>query len=84
MAAPRTPQAKQEEPHIMLVVPYNTHMVIPARVAGEFLPYVRCVQEEWKEGTYTYTLGTEPLTFKLLAADVMAAAAVTAELTKGE
>ncbi len=79
-----TQQPKQEEPNILLELPYSTKMILPARMAGEFLPHIRIVVEKYDSGGYTYTLSGEELCFKLLSADTMTAAMVTAALTTGE
>jgi len=80
-----TPQPKQEEPNILLELPYGTKMIIPARLAGEFLPHIRIMVEKYESsGGYTYTLSDDEIRFKLLSADTMTAAMVTAALTTGE
>lgn len=78
------PQAKQEEPNILLEIPYSTKMILPARMAGEFLPFIRTMEERYESGGYTYKLSSEGISFKLLSADTMTAAMVTAALTTGE
>ncbi len=85
MAARTTaPQPKQEEPHILLEIPYSTKLVLPASMAGEFLPHIRCMEEKYDQGAYRYRFSDEPPSFKLLSASVITAAAVTAALTTGD
>lgn len=85
MAARTTaPQPKQEEPHIILEVPWNTRLTLPASMAGEFLPHIRFMKEKYEQGVSTYTFSDEPPTFKLLSASAITAAAVTAALTTGD
>ncbi len=79
-----TPQPKQEEPNILLELTYGTKMILPARMAGEFLPFIRIVEEKYDSGRCTYKLSSEEIGFKLLSADTMTAAMVTAALTTGE
>jgi len=79
MATPR-PTPTKEEAHIFLEPVYNTYLVFPASLASEVLPKLRVVTREYVKGDYSYVICNKEPEIKLLSAEMMLAAAVTAAL----
>lgn len=82
MARTPTPTTKQEEAHIVVDVPYGAHMAFPARLASEILPFIKFMSKEYVVGSYVYKVVNKDPEVKLLSAEKMAVAVVTAALAE--